>query len=64
VHISRLRAKLATDANVRIHAVAGLGDLLERCSQPREAPPGEIPPARTESGLSSGVTGLRATAND
>ncbi len=39
VHISRLRAKLATDGNVRIHAVAGLGYLLDRCSQPLETPP-------------------------
>ena len=38
VHISRLRAKLATNGKVRIHAVAGLGYLLERCSQPLEAP--------------------------
>ena len=32
VHISRLRAKLGTDANVRIYAVAGVGYLLQRCS--------------------------------
>jgi DNA-binding response OmpR family regulator len=29
VHISRLRAKLAGNADVRIHAIAGLGYLLE-----------------------------------
>jgi two-component system OmpR family response regulator len=39
VHISRLRAKLATDENVRIHAVAGLGYLLERRSQRLETSP-------------------------
>jgi DNA-binding response OmpR family regulator len=37
VHISRLRIKLATDVKVRILAVAGLGYLLERFSQPNEA---------------------------
>jgi DNA-binding response OmpR family regulator len=36
VHISRLRIKLATDVKVRILAVAALGYLLERFSQPNE----------------------------
>ena len=39
VHISRLRAKLATEVNFRIHAVTGMGYLLERRSQPLETSP-------------------------
>ena len=43
VHVSRLRTKLAADLTVRIHAVAGVGYLLERCGQPIEAGPAEDP---------------------
>ncbi len=33
VHISRLRTKLAGNVDVRIHAISGLGYMLERCGQ-------------------------------
>jgi DNA-binding response OmpR family regulator len=65
VHISRLRAKLATDENVCIHAVAVLGYLLERRSQPLENVSGgkSLRRARRVSFL-FGVAVLQAAAND
>ncbi len=43
VHISKLRAKLANDANLCIRAVVGLGYRLE-CGQPIESDPAEDSP--------------------
>ena len=57
----RLRELLETSAE---DAVAALGYQLERCSRLVEAPYEEILRTRTESDLSSGVTGLRVAAND
>src|SRR5580692_6216001 len=42
VHISKLRAKLAIDPNLRIRAVVGLGYRLER-GQPIQSFPAETP---------------------
>ena len=47
VHISKLRAKLAIDPNLRISAVVGLGYRLER-GQPIESGPPEDSNARRE----------------
>jgi DNA-binding response OmpR family regulator len=41
VHISKLRAKLAIDPNLRIRAVVGLGYRLERGQPIESGPPGD-----------------------
>jgi DNA-binding response OmpR family regulator len=41
VHISKLRAKLAIDSNLRIRAVVGLGYRLERGQPIQSCPPAE-----------------------
>ena len=58
VHISRLRVKLATDVKVRILAVAGLGYLLERFSQPIKA--GQPGGRRQRREQKAGVAGCRS----